>query len=147
MHERVTACHTNVPAWRGVLCCCRAMECVWYVVWACLHDLYTSSFRFNTDWLTSRGWVVVFLVLCLLEAVKFRGVGGPVTAAVARVVGVSIIGVCVVKCCGVEVTQRRRDSVDGLIRCLSVLHPVRSVCLLQVSSCHHVYLPPLICRL
>ena len=59
---------------------------------------------------------------------------GPVTAAVTCVFGMSV-SVCVVSVVVVEVMQRRRDSVDGLICCLSVLHPVCSVAFFTVSSC------------
>lgn len=134
--------HMNVPAWRGVLCRWRAIESSTChllqsvsILGACVHDLYTQSFRNITDWLTSHEWVLVFLLLSLtfVGSRQGFGVGTCDSCCHLRLRYVSQRLCC--QCCCVEVMQRRRDSVDGLICCRSVLHPVCSVAFLAVSSC------------
>lgn len=134
--ERVTAHHTNLPT-----------RVFYEAVKSnlghsghprCSSDCVRDHLKFQKyHQLTSRERVVVLLVLVLTFVESCQVLEwGPVTAPVTCICGVSVSVYC--QCCGVEVMQRRRDSVSGLICYLSLLHPVLSLSILM-SLCKHVY--------
>lgn len=140
--------HINVPAWRGALCKWRAIiqylsfntECE-HPRSLCAWSLHSKVSEISlTDWLFMSGWLSSSSYLShLLEATTFLELG-PVTVSCHLHLQYVSQSVCC-WCCDFEARG------GGEIQLMAWSAVFIQFVQLSSSWCHHVCLPPLICRL